>query len=441
MSEPLRVGIAGLGTVGLALLKALSSRHNFLAERCGRPIVVTSVSARNSQKDRGVDLSSYQWFDDPTAMAKSEQIDCFVELIGGDSGPADESVRAAFETGKHVVTANKALLAKHGVELAKLAESKGLLLNFEAAVAGGIPIIKTMRESLTANQVDRVYGILNGTCNYILTRMEREGISFKDCLADAQRLGYAEADPTFDIEGFDTAHKLSILSSLAFGNQIACDEIYVEGITSITTTDIRAASDLGYRIKLLGVAQKTASGIEQRVHPTMVPKDSAIAQIADVTNAVAIDADMVGQIVMSGPGAGGEATASAVAGDIADIAKSRPGIQHGPALGTPADKLVPYVRARMRAHEGGYFIRLTVQDRVGVFAAVAQRMAEQSISLKSIVQQNSNGQTNVETVGNSKKSIILITHETTELAIRQALEKMDGDGHLIGKAQMIRIET
>ena len=338
------------------------------------------------------------------------------------------------KAGKHVVTANKALLAKHGVELAKLAEEVGVVLNYEAAVAGGIPIIKVMRESLSANSVERVYGILNGTCNYILTRMEEDGISFEECLADAQKLGYAEADPTFDVEGFDTAHKLAILTSLAFGTRIALDDIYVEGISSITSADILAAGKMGYRIKLLGVAQQTDSGIEQRVHPTMVPLNSTIAQIGGVTNAVAIDGDVVGQLVMSGPGAGGDATASAVAGDIADIAKSKPGHQHAPALATPANALQPYKKARMRSHEGGYFIRLSASDEVGVFAAVAQRMAEQGISLKSIDQHG-------ESSPSEGQPIVMITHETTEKAIAAALDGIKNDGHLVGKPQMIRIEN
>lgn len=436
MSKPLRIGLAGLGTVGASLVNLVHNKQNLLAERCGRPIIITGVSARDKNKARDCDVSAMTWFDDPLALATSEDIDCFVELIGGEDGQVKIAVEAALKAGKHVVTANKALLAKHGVALAAMAEEAGVLLNFEAAVAGGIPIIKTMRESLSANTVTRVYGILNGTCNYILTRMENEGISFADCLADAQRLGYAEADPTFDVEGFDTGHKLAILASLAFGTQIAADEIFVEGISSIALEDINAARKMGYRIKLLGVAQLTSSGIEQRVHPTMVPVDSPIAQISGVTNAVAIDADIVGQLMMSGPGAGGDATASAVAGDITDIAKSRPGYQHGPALGTPAIALAPYRKARMRAHEGGYFIRLTVIDEAGVFASIATHMAGQNISLESIVQ---NSDKNVDD-GSSNKQIILITHETTELAIRDALQNIANDGHLTAKAQMIRIE-
>ena len=309
-------------------------------------------------------------------------------------------------------------------------EDKGQLPQL-SAVAGGIPIIKTMRETLTANRVTRVFGIMNGTCNYMLTRMEREGISYDDCLADAQRLGYAEADPTFDVEGFDTAHKLAILTSLAFGTRIAADEIYVEGISSIVSADIEAAKDLGYRIKLLGVATRTESGIEQRVHPTMVPVESEIAQISGVTNAVAIDADVVGSLVMSGPGAGGDATASAVAGDIADIAKCVPGQQTVPSLGKPAHKLEPYVRAKMRSHAGGYFIRMEVKDQPGVFARVAGSMAEHGISLESIRQHGDR---------EHEKTIILITHETTELAVREALEAIAADAFLAAKPQMIRIE-
>ena len=299
-------------------------------------------------------------------------------------------------------------------------------MNYESAVAGGIPIIKVMRESLTANTVTRISGILNGTCNYILTRMEDEGMSFEDCLKDAQDLGFAEADPTFDIEGNDTAHKLAILTSLAFGTAIAPDAIYLEGITRISIEDIEAAKDLGYRIKLLGIATKTASGVESRVHPAMVPLGSAIAEIGGVTNAVSVEADTVGSLMMSGPGAGGDATASAVAGDLCDIAKSRPGHQHGPALGQPAQSLMPHERAPMRSHEGGYFIRLTVKDQPGTMAAIATRMAEQSISLESIVQRRARGELESE-----QAPIILITHETTEQSIREALKGVREDGCLL----------
>jgi homoserine dehydrogenase len=433
MADALRIAIAGLGTVGASVVRVLTEQAELLARQCGRPIEIIAVSARDRERDRGVDLSRYEWFNDAAIMARTADVNVVVELIGGAEGRALETVEAALGAGRHVVTANKALLAAHGVEIAEMAEKKGLLVNFEAAVAGGIPVIKALRESLAGNTVGRVFGILNGTCNYILTRMEQEGLSFQDCLADAQRLGYAEADPTFDVEGHDTAHKLSILTSLAFGTRIAPDDIYLEGISNISQADIRAAHELGYRIKLLGVAQRAESGIEQRVHPTMVPLSSVIAQVHGVTNAVAIETDILGELLMSGPGAGGNATASAVIGDIADIAKARPGFQHGPVFGHPAHGLKPYRRAEMRSHAGGYFIRLTVEDRVGVFATIARRMADNGISLESIVQR-AHGEMADE------KNVILVTHETTEAAVRKAVDEITTDGILTDKAQVIRIE-
>ena len=436
MAEALRVGIAGLGTVGSAVVRVVRQKAAELARQCGRPIVIAAVSARDATRDRGIDLANVTWFDNPQELAEKADIDVFVELMGGDEGPARASVKAALEAGRHVVTANKALLAQHGVALAEIAEKKGVLLNYEAAVAGGIPIIKTMREAMAGNSVNRVFGILNGTCNYILTRMEAEGISFDVCLKDAQRLGYAEADPTFDIEGHDTAHKLSILTALAFGTKISAGDVYMEGISNISQADIRAAGELGYRIKLLGVAVRTESGIEQRVHPTMVPTASVIAQVHGVTNAVAIETDILGELLLSGPGAGGNATASAVVGDIADIAKSRPGFQHGPVFGRTAKELAPYKKAKMRSHAGGYFIRLTVHDRIGVFAAIAKRMADNDISLESIVQHASGP----DTATASQKTVILVTHETTEAAVRKAVEGITKDGHLTDKPQVIRIE-
>jgi homoserine dehydrogenase len=434
MADALKVGIAGLGTVGASLVRIIQNRASELATTCGRAIEITAVTARDRTRDRGIDVSNVIWFDTPEKLAREADIDVFVELMGGAEGAAAQSVRAALQRGLHVVTANKALLAASGVELAKIAEEKGALLNFEAAVAGGIPVIKALRESLTGNTVSRVYGIMNGTCNYILTRMEKEGLSFADCLKEAQRLGYAEADPAFDIEGNDTAHKLAILTTLAFGTRIAADEIYLEGITNISIEDIRAAADLGYRIKLLGVAQRTESGIEQRVHPTMVPYDTVIAQVDGVTNAVAIESDILGELLMVGPGAGGNATASSVLGDIADIAKSQPGAQRVPVLGTPAAALAPYKRAQMQSHEGGYFIRLTVADRTGVFASIAARMAENAISLESIVQR---AKPDAE---DTAKTIILVTHATTEDSVRKAVDAIKAESYLVGEPQVIRIE-
>ena len=435
MADALKVGIAGLGTVGASLVRIIQTRANELATTCGRAIEITAVTARDKSRDRGIDISGITWFDTPEKLAAEADIDVFVELVGGAEGAAANSVRAALMRGLHVVTANKALLAASGVELARVAEEKSVLLNFEAAVAGGIPVIKALRESLTGNTVSRVYGIMNGTCNYILTRMEKEGLSFADCLKEAQRLGYAEADPAFDIEGNDTAHKLAILTTLAFGTQIAADEIYLEGISNISIEDIHAAADLGYRIKLLGVAQQTDSGIEQRVHPTMVPHDSVIAQVDGVTNAVAIESDILGELLMVGPGAGGNATASSVLGDIADIAKSSPGAQRVPVLGTPAAALAPYKRARMQSHEGGYFIRLTVADRTGVFASIAARMAENGISLESIMQRPK-----PDAAADTPKTIILVTHATTEDSVRKAVEAIKAESYLVGEPQVIRIE-
>lgn len=437
MKAELRVGVAGLGTVGASLVRLLHRKTDTFAARCGRAVTVTGVSARDRSRDRGLDLSGIVWHDRPEDLAVSPEIDVFVELIGGDSGPAEVSVRAALAAGKHVVTANKALLARHGVELARLAEENGVSLAFEAAAAGGIPVIKAVRESLAGNDISRVYGILNGTCNYILTRMEQEGLDFSACLADAQRLGYAEADPTFDIEGFDTAHKLALLTSLAFGSEIDVDAIYIEGISSITRADIEAAGELGYRIKLLGVAQKTDSGIEQRVHPTMVPRASAIARIDGVLNAVAIDGDAVGEVVLVGPGAGGNATASAVLGDIADIAR---GLAI-PALGRPVGKLTPYKAARMRMHEGGYYIRLAVYDRPGAFAEIARIMAGEGISLESIVQRDRTRRVGDQTPhGDTPQPVILITYETTEAAVKRALATISAQNVVAGTPQLIRIE-
>ncbi|ODN69806.1 Homoserine dehydrogenase [Methylobrevis pamukkalensis] len=409
-----------------------------IALRAGRPVEITGVCARDRSRDRGLDLAAVRWFDDPVDLAQSPDIDVFVELMGGEGGAAEASVRAALNAGKPVVTANKALLARHGVDLAEIAEDKGVALAFEAAVAGGIPVIKTMRESFAGNRISRVYGILNGTCNYILTRMERENLAFETCLAEAQRLGYAEADPTFDVDGFDTAHKLSILTALAFGTKLDADRVYVEGIREITIADIEAADELGYRIKLLGVARRTETGIEQRVHPAMVPKSSAVARTDGVLNAVAIDGSLVGEVVLVGPGAGGNATASSVAADIIDIARGL----HLPTFGVPAAGLEPYVQSEMHAHEGGYYVRLTVVDRPGAFAAIAARMAEKGISLESIVQRRRKPRAEppASAVPDDPQPVILITYATTEDQIRSALAAIETDGHIAAPPRLIRIE-
>jgi homoserine dehydrogenase len=439
MGESLKLGIAGLGTVGSGLVQLLEEHGPRLAQSVGRPIVVAGVSARTRGKKRGIALEKLKWFDEPERLAADPSIDVFVELIGGDEGTPKLAVEAALEAGKPVVTANKALLARHGTELAKLAEKSGVALNFEAAVAGGIPVIKTLREALAANQIRRVYGILNGTCNYILTQMQEEHRSFDDVLAEAQAKGYAEADPTFDIDGFDTAHKLALLTSLAFGTRLALGEIDVEGIRTITQADIEAADDLGYRIKLLGVALMTESGIEQRVHPAMVPKHSAIAEISGVTNCVAIDGDCAGNLLLAGPGAGARPTASAVMSDILDIARGA----SPPPFGVPAAQLKAYKRARLGRHQGAYYVRLSLFDRPGAMAGSAGRMGERGVSLESIVQRRPRGaQPGIDArpkLG-APTTVILITHETTEEAIRAALEAIHKDGQVSEKPQMIRIE-
>ncbi|MGQ7793508.1 homoserine dehydrogenase [Faunimonas sp. B44] len=437
MQEPLRVGIAGLGTVGASVVRMLRDNADAIAIRTGRPVEVVAVSARDPRRERGIRMDGLEWFDDPVALARSNAIDLFVELIGGEDGVARESVSTALASGRSVVTANKALLAAHGLELARLAESRGGALSFEAAVAGGIPVIKTLREALAGNQIHRLYGILNGTCNYILTRMETEGLTFAACLKDAQELGYAEADPTFDVEGWDTAHKLAILTSVAFGTEIDKNAIFVEGISTIEPEDLAAADELGYRIKLLGIAQRTDTGIEQRVHPAMVPKDSDIARISGVTNAVAVEGDFVGCVVLSGPGAGGHATASAVVADIVDLARGN----SVPPLGRPTSALEPYVRAQMRTHEGGYYLRLRVPDRPGAFAAIAQRMADEDISLDSIVQRNRPPSAAPRHLCDQAQPVTIITHETTERAVRTALGQIEADGVVVGRAQLIRIEN
>jgi len=438
MTDGLKVGVAGVGTVGGGLLRLLAARKGDLAARAGRPIEVVAVSARNRSKKRDADLSALRFVEDPVALAADPTIEVFVELIGGEEGIAKKAVEMALASGKHVVTANKALLAHHGASLAALAEKNSVALNFEAAVAGGIPVVKVIRESLQGNDITRVYGILNGTCNYILTLMEKESRSFADVLKEAQAQGYAETDPTFDIGGFDTAHKLALLTSLAFGTRPSFDSVYVEGIESITPADIEAAGDLGYRIKLLGVALRTDSGIEQRVHPTMVPKDRAIADVDGVLNCVAIDGDFVGEVMLIGPGAGAGPTASAVTSDLIDIARGH----ILPPFGTKAKALKPYKKAEMRAHEGGYYIRLSVYDRPGASAAIAGRMADQGISIESIVQRRPGA----ELPGfnrrdeNAPAFVVLITHQTTEAAIRKALAAIERDGHVDQKPQMIRIE-
>src|ERR1700744_6577405 len=437
MVAPLKVGIAGLGTVGAEVVRLIEQQGRALAARGGRGVRVVAVTARSKAKKRAVDLRGIAWAKNALELANDPGIDCLVELMGGAGDPALSAIEAALKSGKSVVTANKALIAKHGLRLAKLAEQHGGALNFEAAVGAAIPVIKTLREGLSGTEINRVYGILNGTCNYILTRMEQEGLSFAECLKDAQRLGYAEANPSFDVDGHDTAQKLAILASLAFGTKVAQNAVYVEGISSIKPEDLRAADDLGFRVKLLGVAVRTAKGIEQRVHPTMVPKSSSIAQVMGATNAGTIDGEAIPPITLVGPGAGGAATASAVVADIVDVAR---GIRAMP-FGRPGERLGATSKAPMERQEADYYIRLMARDLGGTAAAIATRLAQQKISIESIVQRPPDGVNPQAAKGKaSPVPVILITYATSEDAVYRALEAVERDKVISGRPQVIRIE-
>ena len=432
MAISLRLGIAGLGTVGAGVLDILAKHGALVAARAGKTIEVTAVSARNKTKNRGHDVSGCKWFDDPVKLAAAPDVDVFVELMGGEGDPAKAAVEAALNAGKHVITANKALLAHHGSSLARLAEVNGVALNFEASVAGGIPIVKTIREGLAGNRAGKLFGILNGTCNYILTKMANEGRAFGDVLKEAQALGYAEADPTFDVGGFDTAHKLAVLTSLAFGAEVNLKAIDIEGIEAITLDDIRNASEMGYKIKLLGVAVASDEGIEQRVHPTLVPKGSPVADTDGVFNAVVVKGDFVGDLMLEGRGAGAHPTASAVISDVVDIARGN----FRPAFGIPAAALRPYKAAPPKAHEGGYYVALELHDKPGAVASVARILADEKISIESIFQRGKQA----KDTPRATAPFILITHDTVETAMRDALARIETDGHVAAHPRMIRIE-
>lgn len=429
MSEELKIAIAGLGTVGTGLVKLITENADLLKQRSGRAIRITAVCARDHNKDRGVDLSGYEWFSDAAEMAVKADADVFVELIGGTEGVALDSTRAALKAGRDTVTANKAMLAFHGKELARLAEDNGCTIGFEAAVAGGIPIIKAMREGLAANKVERVYGILNGTCNYILTTMEETGRDFADVLAEAQAEGYAEADPAFDIGGIDAAHKLSLLASLAFGTEVDFDAVSIEGIERIGSEDIAFASEFGYRIKLVGVAQQTSHGIEQRVHPCLVPRSSVIGNVGGVYNAVFVEGDAVGKTNFVGRGAGDGPTASAVAADIVDIAKDL----RQPVFGVPAKTLQPSRPSAMSDHEGPYYLRLQVLDEPGVMAGITVILGEAGVSIDSIVQRSR--------APGEPVPIVILTHETREGEMTKAVELLGTLKAVQEDPRLIRIEN
>jgi homoserine dehydrogenase len=428
VKPPFKIAIAGLGTVGSGVLQLLDRQADLLAHRAGRRIVVAAVSARDRRRDRGADLSAVRWYEDAAAMAADPEIDVVVELIGGADGIARRVLDTALDHAKHVVTANKALMAHDGTRLAARAEERGLILAFEAAVAGGIPVIKGLREGLAGNRLERVYGILNGTSNFILTTMRESAHEFAEVLAEAQKLGYAEADPSFDIDGIDAAHKLAILASVGFGRPVDLAGVYAEGIRHVSRLDIDFAEELGYRIKLLGIARLTEEGLEQRVHPCMVPRATPIAAVEGVYNAVVAEGDFVGRVVLQGRGAGAFPTASAVAADLVDIAAGR----HVPAFGFLTANLRDIPGVPIERHHGAYYIRLMVVDQPGVIADVAAALRDEQVSMESMIQR---GRAPGEAV-----PVVMTTHLTVEAAMRRALQRIEALDTVLEPPRMIRIE-
>ena len=427
MTTPLRLGIAGLGTVGTGVLRIVRQKANLLATRAGRPVQVVAVSARSRDKDRGVNLSDYAWEDDPVALARRDDVDLFVELMGGSDGPAKAATEAALETGKDVVTANKAMLAMHGQALAEAAEAAGRVIRFEAAVAGGIPVVKALTEGLAANDITRVMGVMNGTCNYILTRMQSAGLPYEEVFEEARALGYLEADPTLDVGGIDAGHKLSLLAAIAFGTQVDFASVELEGIERVTIEDIRHAADMGYRIKLLGVCQMTGRGLEQRMSPCLVPADSPLGQLEGGTNMVVLEGDAVEQIVLRGPGAGEGPTASAVMADVMDIAR---GLRL-PTFGQPATTLVQAKSARA-AVPAPYYLRMRLVDKPGALAKVATVLGEAGISINRMRQYRHD---------DSAAPVLIVTHKTTRGALDSALSGLARLDVLAGDPVALRIET
>ncbi|SFS41540.1 homoserine dehydrogenase [Sulfitobacter marinus] len=425
-SGPLRLGIAGLGTVGVGVVRILRKQADLLEARTGRKITISAVSARSKDKDRGVNLSGYAWEDDPVALAKRDDVDVFVELIGGDEGPAKDATEAALGAGKDVVTANKAMLAIHGQSLAEQAEAAGRHIRYEAAVAGGIPVIKVLNEALAGNEITRVMGVMNGSCNYILTRMEDAGLPYEDVFAEADGLGYLEADPALDVGGIDAAHKLAILSSIAFGSRVDFDGIDLEGIERVSIEDIRAAAGMGYKIKLLGVAQMTGRGLEQRMQPCLVPDTSPLGQLSGGTNMIVLEGDAVGQIVLRGPGAGEGPTASAVLSDICDLARG----WQGPVFGQKASTLTNTASAMSQA-PAAFYLRMGLLDKPGALAKVATVLGEAGISIDRMRQTAHH---------NDHAPVLIVTHKTTRSALDDALAAMAKTGVLASDPVALRIE-
>ena len=427
MTTPLRLGIAGLGTVGTGVVKIVRQKAKLIEARAGRPVTISAVSARTRDKDRGVNLSDYAWEDDPVALASRDDVDLFVELMGGSDGPAMAATEAALSAGKDVVTANKAMLAHHGQALAEMAEANGAALRFEAAVAGGIPVVKSLTEGLAGNEITRVMGVMNGTCNYILTRMQSGGLPYDEVFEEADKLGFLEADPTLDVGGIDAGHKLALLSAIAFGAQVNFDAVELEGIERVTITDIRHADDLGYRIKLLGVAQMTGRGLEQRMSPCLVPKRSPLGQLEGGTNMVVLEGDQVQQIVLRGPGAGEGPTASAVMGDVIDIARGF----RCTTFGVPAAMLTEATPAKT-ATPAPYYLRMALDDKPGALAKVATALGNAGISIDRMRQTKHKDNT---------APVLIVTHRTTRSALDEALDAMSRLDVIAHQPVALRIES
>jgi homoserine dehydrogenase len=426
MSNPLRLGIAGLGTVGIGVVKIVQKHADLLAVRTGRSISITAVSARSKDRDRGVSLSKFAWEDDPVALAKRDDVDIFVELMGGSDGPAKAATQAALAAGKHVVTANKAMLALYGQQLAELAEANDVALRFEAAVAGGIPVVKSLTEGLAGNQITRIMGVMNGTCNYILTRMASAGLPYADVFEEASQLGYLEADPTLDVGGIDAGHKLALLASIAFGTKVSFDKMVLEGIERISIDDINRAADLGYKIKLLGVAQMTGRGLEQRMTPCLVPATSPLGQLENATNMVVLEGDTVGQIVLRGAGAGEGPTASAVMADICDLARG----SRVTTFGQPATTLTTPVAAST-ATPAQFYLRLVLLDKPGALAKVATVLSDVGISIDRMRQYGEH---------DTDVPVLIVTHKAARNSLDAALAKLDQLDVVVGQPVALRIE-
>ena len=427
MSDTLRIAIAGLGTVGGGVVKLLAENAALIERRAGRAIEVVAVSARDRTRDRGIDLSGIDWSDDTASLAARDDTDVVVELIGGSDGPALTLARATLAGGKAFVTANKAMIAHHGLELAEAAEKAGTALKYEAAVAGGVPVIKGVREGAAANRIQHVYGILNGTCNYILTTMEATGRPFADVLHEAQALGYAEADPSFDIDGIDAAHKLAILSSLAFGTEIAFPAVAITGIRHVIAADIAEAAALGFRVRLVGIGDSGPYGLFQRVHPCLVPIDHPLAHVTGSLNAVVVEGNHVGRLLFQGRGAGEGPTASAVVADLIDIARG----ENGPAFSMPVRDLARAEVAPAGERRGRAYLRFTVVDRPGVLAELTAAMRDAGVSIESMIQRSA--------VTDGNVLIVMVTHEGPERSVAQALEKLDGSPSLAGPPMLMHI--